>query len=223
MYIAIIGDMVKSRQLDNRTEVQERLKKVLSDVNNRYEEEIAACFAITLGDEFQGLLKCSDHLIAIIDEIKVAMYPVMFRFGIGFGAITTEIDRGAAIGADGPAFYAARDAIQEVAASIAKNEQAAKDVIIQCDQSAQSYVAIINATLATSYYIECQWTDKQREITRLLSLNPSLSQKALAIELGISQSSIQRRIQSSGYYTYAYAKEESVKFIKLVWEVLSND
>lgn len=44
-----------------------------------------------------------------IDSLRKHMYPVSIRFGIGFGDISTDIDMDAAIGADGPAFYAARN------------------------------------------------------------------------------------------------------------------
>jgi len=42
------------------------------------------------------------------------MYPVELRFGIGIGKISTEIFHEVAIGADGPAYYAARLTIEEL-------------------------------------------------------------------------------------------------------------
>lgn len=42
IYYAIIGDVKDSRTLPNRNDVQEKLKKVLLDINRIYNEDIAA-------------------------------------------------------------------------------------------------------------------------------------------------------------------------------------
>ena len=73
---------------------------------------------ITLGDEFQGLLNNPAYAIEIVKYIQRELYPVKLRFGIGIGEISTEINQKAAIGADGPAFYAAREII-----NFLKNEE----------------------------------------------------------------------------------------------------
>ena len=111
MYYAIIGDIKESKKIINRYEVQEKLKEILVKVNFVYQADIAANFLITLGDEFQGILKKSENVLEIIKYIQREMYPIRVRFGIGVGEISTKIDKKAAIGADGPAFYAARDMI----------------------------------------------------------------------------------------------------------------
>ena len=53
MYYAIIGDIKNSKDIENRYEVQEKLKHVLNNVNSNYKDNIKANFLITLGDEFQ--------------------------------------------------------------------------------------------------------------------------------------------------------------------------
>ena len=93
MYVAIIGDIVNSRKIINRTEIQEKLNRVLEDINLDYKASIAAKFIITLGDEFQGLLSNPCDLFNIIDRIKFTMHPVKIRFGIGIGEINTEINK----------------------------------------------------------------------------------------------------------------------------------
>lgn len=111
-FIAIIGDIKKSRELEKRQEVQNKLKIVLEEINEKYLEDISAKFLITLGDEFQGLLFDGRNILKIIREIQMSLYPVELRFGIGIGKITTEIDTDRALGADGPGYYNARKAIE---------------------------------------------------------------------------------------------------------------
>ena len=61
---------------------------------------------ITLGDDFQGLLHSGEHVMDIIQYIKREAYPIKIRFGIGIGAITTNINAMISIGADGSGYYA---------------------------------------------------------------------------------------------------------------------
>ena len=111
MYVAIIGDLVRSRQIRDRNAVQCQLQAALDQVNKKYADQIAANFLITLGDEFQGILQEPGCLMPILSDIADAIRPVQVRFGVGIGELTTEVNRNAAIGADGPAFYRARSAI----------------------------------------------------------------------------------------------------------------
>ena len=40
MYYAIIGDIKNSKEIDNRYEVQNKLKKILDDINLKYKSDI---------------------------------------------------------------------------------------------------------------------------------------------------------------------------------------
>lgn len=87
---------------------------MLTQINQKYKEQIASKFLITLGDEFQGLLLNGSQALTIVEELKRKMYPIEIRFGIGVGEITTKIDREKALGADGPSYYYARNAIEQL-------------------------------------------------------------------------------------------------------------
>lgn len=55
-FIVVIGDICGSKHLNNRKEIQDKLREILNKINNKYKLDIVAKFVITLGDEFQGLL-----------------------------------------------------------------------------------------------------------------------------------------------------------------------
>ena len=122
-FVAVIGDIKDSRHLENRKEVQTHMQTILEQVNEKYEEYIASRFLITLGDEFQGLLYTGENVLHIISEIRMQLYPVHLRFGIGFGQITTDIRAEMALGADGPGYYRAREAIERLKEREKKQEQ----------------------------------------------------------------------------------------------------
>lgn len=129
-YYAIIGDIKRSKKIENRCEIQEKLKKILDNVNSIYNNDISAKFLITLGDEFQGLLEITAPILEIIKYIQREIYPIELRFGVGIGNVPTLIDYEAAIGADGPAFYAAREMIEFLREQEKKLKKQAADIQI---------------------------------------------------------------------------------------------
>ena len=129
-YYAIIGDIKRSKKIENRCEIQEKLKKILDNVNSIYNNDISAKFLITLGDEFQGLLEITAPILEIIKYIQREIYPIKLRFGVGIGNVSTLINHEAAIGADGPAFYAAREMIEFLREQEKKLKKQAADIQI---------------------------------------------------------------------------------------------
>ena len=204
IYYAIIGDIKASKELSNRKETQDALNCVLKEVNTAYETEIAANFLITLGDEFQGLLKTAGHLLEIVKYIQRRMYPVKLRFGIGAGEISTKIDRAAAIGADGPAFYAAREMITEIRERENRYKKQAADIQMDCYGRAVFAVRAINTMLSLLKVIEDSWTEKQRYTIWDMMIHQG-SQEMCAARMGTSQSTVARRLQDGKYVVYEHA------------------
>lgn len=64
-YIAIIGDIVNSKQTSNRSSIQERLKQQLNRINHSFAQDFASPFTITKGDEFQALCKPNPYIFLI--------------------------------------------------------------------------------------------------------------------------------------------------------------
>jgi len=205
-YIAIIGDMKNSKIMNDRNSVQNELKKILDKVNKKYSKDISARFMITLGDEFQGLLHDGAHVMPIIEEIQSEMYPVKIRFGIGIGPITTDINFEMAIGADGPGYYKARQAIEFLKENERKNRTHASDIRIEADGDNDDSSAVMNALLSLLTLVKDNWTDRQREIIRD-TMKYRDSQAQSAERLKIAQSSVQRSLKSGNYYAYRDAMD----------------
>ena len=215
MYIAIIGDIKHSKKLgDSRNAVQEKLNRLLKEINERYEEEIQAYFLITLGDEFQGLLKVPDHVIDIIEYIQINMYPVRLRFGIGIGKIDTSFIRVEALGADGTAYYNAREMIDELKAAEKMNKATCSYIKLK-SSAVLVNDDLVNGCLHGMCYIEQLWTDKQREIIHNLCLGMTIEQMEQSVS--VVRSSIYRRIQNSGYYDYKEIHDTITKTLKKEW------
>lgn len=200
-YIAIIGDIKHSKNISNRYEIQEKLKKTLDYINKRFKKDIAAKFLITLGDEFQGLLSVAEPLVDIIGYIQNEMFPVRIRIGVGIGEITTEINRNAAIGADGPAFYAARRAITGIHDTEKKLKKQAPDVQIEFEDSSELDLEQINTILSLLKVVENGWSESQRKTIWDMIENGG-SQEDCAKRMKTTQSTVARRLSSGNYMVY---------------------
>jgi len=203
-YIAIIGDIKKSRELKDRDNVQEKLKETLKIINGKYEKDISSKFLITLGDEFQGLLHVGHHVLSIIEEIQRALYPVKIRFGVGVGNIVTDINPDMALGADGPGYYKAREAINFLKQNEQKKKSHASDIRIEADGENDTTIILLNTILSLLSVIKESWSDRQREIIWDV-LTHQDGQRKSAERLHIAQSSIQRGLMKGNYYAYKEA------------------
>lgn len=203
-YVAIIGDIKSSKNIKDRNSVQIRLKNILSEINQRYANDIASRFMITLGDEFQGLLNCGENVLNIIYEIEFRMYPIEIRFGIGVGEITTEIDTEVPLGADGPAYYNARYAIDFLKNIEKKNKMAKSNIMLKLDEKNEMPEKMLNTILSLLTVIKNNWTERQREVVSDYIAYGDNQTKA-AQRLGITQSSVQKNLSNADYYSFKEA------------------
>lgn len=108
----LIGDVVGSRNVANRSAAHRRINRVLGDVG----ADALDPPAFTVGDEFQGSFGAVGRAIEAALAIRLAVAPDLdVRFGLGWGAVTV-LDPESGI-QDGPGWWAAREAIEWTAAA----------------------------------------------------------------------------------------------------------
>jgi len=200
-YIAVIGDIKDSKKINNRSEIQKKLRQVLDEINKKYDTDISSKFIITLGDEFQGLLCNGANTLQIISEIERKMYPIKIRYGVGVGAITTEVNKEMSLGADGPGYYKARDAIEYLKEDEKKNQTNAADIRFEVDSENQSTTIMINTILSLLTAIKDLWSERQQEIVWDM-LEHQDSQVDVANRLKIKQPAVQKSLAKAKYYAY---------------------
>jgi len=111
-YIVLIFDLKDSRHLNHRYEVQLQLIEAIKECNLRFHDLIVSDFLITVGDEWEGLLKPSADYRQIIDFFRNQLPDLAFYTGIGIGEISITNFELTVNQLDGPAFYMARDAVK---------------------------------------------------------------------------------------------------------------
>lgn len=216
-YIAIIGDIKNSRDIKNRKLAQEMMAAVLEKLNEKYEQDIAARFMITLGDEFQGLLSHGRNILCMISEVEKAMYPIKIRFGVGVGTITTDINPDMAIGADGPGFYYARAAITYLKQNEKKSQISVGNIRLETGKEDQGVLVLMNTILSLLAVIKEKWSERQREVIEDMLAHPD-SQANLAARLGITQPTVQKILAKGNYYVYKQALDTIGEALKEIGE-----
>lgn len=206
--IAVIGDIVKSKSIVNRGEVQEQLKTVLNEVNQKYADHLASKFTLTLGDEFQAVFRTGSRLLYILDEIIFALKPVELRFGIGIGSLKTALDPNTSLGADGPAYWSARNAIE----TAHTNNDYGRANIELCSPREKELVKLINQIIKLSAFQASGWRESQAEVYRLILKEgiytpAQINHQKMAESLNIQPSSLTRRFESSGIKRYMSSRQ----------------
>ena len=212
MYIALIGDIIESKKIQDRAQVQQHLLQLMKELNQQYQNYLVSPFTVTTGDEFQALFSPNSYIFQIIDQLSVAFSPYEIRFGIGVGEMVTEINKEQSIGSDGPAYWLAREAINHIHD---KNDYGINHISVFLADEEVTWT--VNAMLAACSFIQSKWTEVQYDVLKqLLAENiydETFSHKEMARLLGITPSAFNKRIKASGLKIYLRNKRVAMNQI----------
>jgi len=200
-YLALIGDLKGSRRIAQRDQAQQDIRRALDEVNDLFPGLIVTRLTLTLGDEFQALLRPDAQVPRLLDELELRLHAYPFRLGLGYGGISTDIDPNLSIGADGPCYWHAREAIGWVHDNSAggKYRLAVRGFGDLPDE-------LLNALLQTTDAIKHGWTALQRQtfdaLLRHGIYSDSFEQNVFARSIGISDSSLTKRLSAGDIKLY---------------------
>ena len=198
-YIAVIGDVKRSRHAEDRWGLQKTLERALVCVNETLRDELAARFVVTLGDEFQGLLKSPVTIMRVLNALEARLDGTPMRYGVGRGTLMTDL-REHAIGMDGPCFQMAREA---VVAGKGADRWATVSGFGGDDE-------VLNGLLWLVGAVRGRWTSVQRETVE--QVRAAHTQRKAAAMLGVNESSVSQALKSA-LYKPVLAAEHAVSAI----------
>jgi hypothetical protein len=207
---ALLGDIVGSRTHVDRAALQERLLDGLSSTNARVAADQA--LTMTIGDEFQGLYDSPARAIEASLVLRVMLVGTAdLRFGIGWGRLDVrDPDRGP-YGQDGPAWWAARAAIDRVAKGSRAREGPkgwrtafANGAEPGSDRAAVSE-DLVNALLMCRDELVSRMD--ARDARLLLALFDGRKQADIGADEGISPSAVSQRFGRNGAYAIREAHD----------------
>ena len=174
-YIALIGDAVASRQLApaRRTRLQRELVAVLAAANRRWRTALAARFAVSLGDQFEGLLAGPERLWEVLHGLRADLKGSEWVLACGRGPISTPL-AATAPEVDGPCFHRAREAL----------ERGKRRRLVLAFEGFDPMVTALGHYYAALYW---SWTARQREVATELRAQ---ERAALPARLKVSASAV---------------------------------
>ncbi|MBD3223862.1 MAG: hypothetical protein GF313_03985 [Caldithrix sp.] len=201
-HIVLVGDIVASRNIDNRSGMQARLNNTIQSLNRHQKERLRSPYTITLGDEFQAVFKQATHIFRDAIVLLLNLYPVKIRFSYGIGSIDTPINTRQSIGMDGSAFHNARagiDALKKT--SHLFNVQGMDNV---CSRLIRENLYLI------SHNIE-SWNKNRLHIFQLFLEGRSV--KEIAKHVGISDKGVYKSIDAGALKTIKNLFDETGKIL----------
>jgi hypothetical protein len=201
-WAAVIGDVVGSRQATSRSRLQQRLDKALAVVNETM--EAAQPLTPTLGDEFQGMFGRVEDAIEASFRLRVELVgKVDVRIGIGWGTLRTQDQSRTPFGQDGPCWWRARDALEELARTERSNQEPNSLRTVCRTGTAQE--PAYNAILVLRDQILAGIDEADATILKLLI--GGASQQEAAVQLKVNKSSVSRRMQNHGLAALLRSRE----------------
>ena len=174
--------------------MHERFARAVAGVNEAYAPPVP--LRIGLGDEFQGIFASLGDAVAATLRLRMALLPhVDVRQGIGSGRVVVLAEEPRV--EDGPGWWAARSAIEEVEAYERKAAlRAVRTAYVAAEGEHGPDPALVNAALMTRDQVVSGLS--QRSMSVLRGLLEGRQQQAIAADLGISPSAVSQRIRADG-------------------------
>ena len=196
----LIGDVVGSRQHTDRQTLHRALNEALRGVAGSAIDPPA----VKVGDEFQGSYPTIGGAIDAALTLRLAVAPAIdVRFGVGWGEVAVlDPDTGIQ---DGPGWWAAREAIEETAASQRRPGLGLLRTTFRAYGHSRADVDAINAALLCRDHLLGSLDDRSIRILR--GLMNDRTKKELADAEGISASAVSQRTSRDGLDLLVLASE----------------
>ena len=192
----ITADVNRSSLIADRAGVQHRIFRALEIVNEHYKEDLLVPFAITVGDEWQGLLRSPAMSYRIIDSFREQLDGVDVSYGVGIGSIATEFrERTAEM--DGEAFRHSREALNRA-------KKQGREIIFKSDDASTD--ALLNAVCLLLATLRSKWTKRQKE--KILLYKQLRNESRVAEKLGVTQGDIHQALKAGAGKVYLECEDE---------------
>lgn len=198
--VAVIADVVRSRNLPDRAAGQRLLEEALGRVNERV--PAVQPLAPTVGDECQGMFaELAGALHATLMLRLELGDAVDCRFGIGRGWYTPLPSAASTPIQDGSAWWTARAAIDETKRRAARSSTLRAWYIPDVEQRAEqdpggTAPALVNAYLLSRDQLVGTMDSRSRRL--LLGRLDGVPQKTLAAQEGITASAVSHSLRRNG-------------------------
>jgi DNA-binding transcriptional LysR family regulator len=187
----LLGDVVASRQVDDREQFGRRLADACAAVSDAHGDAFDAPLEPLKGvDEIGGVLTGPAVLYDVLDGLRERLHPQEIRVAVAAGEVDVGADTGEVARMDGPAFHRADELLAGLAGSPLR---------VALDLDAAPLDDAIADEVNLLFRLKADWTDHQRRVVD--AYRTTGSQSAAAGELGVSQAAVSQALSRADYAT----------------------
>lgn len=201
-HVCVIGDVVQSRGVPERSHLQAQLQRSLGRINRARRDQLVSPCTITLGDEFQAIYRDATTLFSDFALVMRDVHPVRVRFSVGIGGLSTPVNRQRAIGMDGPAFHAARAGLSEL-----KHSRS----IFRITEANGEVPPWVNLALDLISHETRGWKKTRQSVFH--ALLERLEVRAIAREVDLTAAAVYKNINSGALWTLQGLLQEVSRWI----------
>lgn len=200
MTVAVTADIIGSRQLSDRAAAQRAFDRAIAQVEQDLPVAVRG-LRPTVGDEQQGVYPTLEAALGVVLLLRLALPDgIEFRYGIGIGEVGVVPSAAAEQGIpDGPGWWAARSAIEQVQTLQKRTAPQARSWIAAHEDATDVPAAAVrwaNAYLLARDELIGAMSGRTRRLTYGRCL--TRTQAELATDEGITQSAVSQALASSG-------------------------
>lgn len=200
-WFALIGDIERSRELPDRSGIQERLEATLEALNRRADAgTVAAGLRITAGDEVQGLLARPEYAVDVVVGVEDALRPAHVAWGLGRGLLSTEPGGDVAL-LDGSCFHRARDALERLGHGPGW---------LGARGFGDPHDAVLEALFGLLRAVRSRWTDVQARYAREVR---GRLQREVADRLGVSEPAVSKGLSAARFAAVTDGEEAARSYL----------
>jgi hypothetical protein len=201
-YTVITGDIINSRQHNlSSKQLQEKIGSL------KYPDLMVTPFKALKGDEIQGVIRGFLPVPQILRRLRYCIYPYKVRLGIGVGKIEQGLDRGNSWEMNGPAFYRAREALNQL------KDNNLNYNVTKINSGNQKLDLALNTILLLIDTLQSSWTDSQWEAVYYYEKLGTY--KKAAEKLNIAFQNVEKRCNAANWRQIDLAERNIKKFIEL--------
>lgn len=198
-YPILMADIIASRRSDQRLLIYE-FKRIVQFINYKWKESIISPLTITLGDEFQGLLKDMESCYKVVFEIEEFIIEnelnIKLRYVMNYGSIETPINRNIAYEMLGDGLTQAREQLNKLKSGINR-------FLVLSGKKQKATIAINDLFMIYESYIDSWKLNEYKMVTQFLKVK---DYKIVASNLDMNRSSTWRRYKGLHIEEYNITK-----------------
>lgn len=179
-HYVLLGDVVHSRDIEDREAFQQRLADVCSRFAAARRDDVYADFKILKGvDEFGGVLQSLEGLYEVVTAFHDGLRPHGVRIAVASGGIDVGLSSSDVERMDGGAFHRATERLEDL-----EDGPMVFDLLIADADLGRAVADETNLLLER----RAEWTDRQREVVAVRETVDT--QTAAAEQLGVTQQAV---------------------------------